>query len=666
MALFGSDSDITVKIKADSSDAEKKLNTLGISVGKLAAGFTLGNLAAQAINKGMTVLTGVVSDSVKAWNESEHAVAQLNAVLESTQHAAGLSAQELIDLSKQLQETTTYSDEAVLSVENLLLTFTNITGDTFAKATATVLDMATALGTDASGAAIQLGKALNDPILGITALTRVGVNFDNQQKEMIETLVKTGHTLQAQDLILEELNREFGGSATAAAKTFEGQMKQVANKVNDVQEGIGHGLVAALDAAFISFNKTTGAMNSTVDIGKGVFSVFGFITEAAANTAAGIHTIAAAIVDLGSYVVQSTGYLQLFGVASNESFEFFRESVNEGARATQDFAVTLHNENEKMLADWDKITGDSRKFATTGPAAYRATAEEAKKAQEHIQKVADANRAVLDSISKIADLIDGRLSGIQNNRRAQAEAFVQEENDLRQLKSEADDTTDRKEEQRILREIDVRQAALDEKKDMEVTFAEEIAEARRRASETEFERHMEDLQRQDAEDAKAYAKKYSALQRELSDNLIKVQALTAGEVQITATVQVESEKRTAIIVKETDKQVAAYMRVANAASRSYGKSIDFSRLSLNSGASLPHFALGGTVPGPVGTAVPIIAHGQETIIPAGRKQGGEGGNTYSVVINNPVIRGHEDADYLRRQIEDALRDVTRGHKLATI
>jgi tape measure domain-containing protein len=80
---------------------------------------------------------------------------------------------------------------------------------------------------------------------------------------------------------------------------------------------------------------------------------------------------------------------------------------------------------------------------------------------------------------------------------------------------------------------------------------------------------------------------------------------------------------------------------------------------------LPRFEFGGTVPGARGQAVPILAHGGETVIPAG-SSAARGGNTYSVVINNPVISSREDAANLRRQLEQALRDVSRGHKLRTI
>lgn len=81
--------------------------------------------------------------------------------------------------------------------------------------------------------------------------------------------------------------------------------------------------------------------------------------------------------------------------------------------------------------------------------------------------------------------------------------------------------------------------------------------------------------------------------------------------------------------------------------------------------SLPRFEFGGTVPGARGQAVPILAHGGETVIPAGASSG-RGAITYSVVINNPVVASRDDAATLRRQLEEALRDVSRVHKLSTI
>lgn len=185
--------------------------------------------------------------AVSAFAIQEKAETQLAATLQSTGHAAGLTAEQLKTMAAELQQMTTYGDEAVIGAESLLLTFTNIGGQVFPDALQTVLDMSTALGQDLKSSSIQLGKALNDPIRGITALSRVGVNFTEQQKEQIRAMVEGGQTMEAQRLILAELGREFGGSAAAQAGTFAGKMAQLKNEMGDLLELIGSALVPVLE-----------------------------------------------------------------------------------------------------------------------------------------------------------------------------------------------------------------------------------------------------------------------------------------------------------------------------------------------------------------------------------------------------------------------------------
>lgn len=184
--------------------------------------------------------------SVKSFEESENAVAQLNAVLKSTKSVAGVTSKSAIDLANSLQKVTKFSDEDTLSAESLLLTFTKIGKDIFPQATKTVLDMSTALGQDTKASAIQLGKALQDPILGVTALRRVGANFSTAQRDVIKNLVETGRSAEAQRLILKELNLEFGGSAEAAGKTFSGRLAILKNQFDEVKESIGFAIVQGL------------------------------------------------------------------------------------------------------------------------------------------------------------------------------------------------------------------------------------------------------------------------------------------------------------------------------------------------------------------------------------------------------------------------------------
>ncbi len=240
--------DNKVKILVEAEDqASTKLKSIGASFGSLA------KIAVWAI--GAISITQGIQASIQAMNDQVRVNTQLESVLKSTNNAVWLSSQAIQDMASNLQSLTTMSDDTIQTGQNMLLTFTNIGKDVFPQATATLLDMAVAMNGGVtpsaealSAQAIQLGKALNDPINGISSLSRVGVTFTEGQKGMIESLVKTGETAKAQQIILAELNREFGGSAQAQAQTFAGKMAQLGNAVGDIAEIIGFALLPALTA----------------------------------------------------------------------------------------------------------------------------------------------------------------------------------------------------------------------------------------------------------------------------------------------------------------------------------------------------------------------------------------------------------------------------------
>lgn len=202
--------------------------------------------ASVAAVAGITAVGVAAFQSVKAFNESEQAVTQLNAVLKSTNGVAGITAEQVQNMAGELQKVTKFSDEAIMTGQNMLLTFTNIGKDVFPQATETMLDMSQALGQDIKGSAIQLGKALQDPIQGVTALKRVGVNFTDAQKDQIKAMVEAGDVMGAQKLILKELQTEFGGSARAAGETFSGKLEILKNQFGELQEKVGGFIVSAL------------------------------------------------------------------------------------------------------------------------------------------------------------------------------------------------------------------------------------------------------------------------------------------------------------------------------------------------------------------------------------------------------------------------------------
>jgi phage-related minor tail protein len=115
-----------------------------------------------------------------------------------------------------------------------------------------VTDMSVALGQDGKSSAIQLGKALNDPIKGITALQRVGVSFTDQQRQQIKTLVEHGNKLGAQKVILAELGKEFGGAAAASSDP----MQKLSTMLGNLAKGIATQLLPMIEqlASWIAMN----------------------------------------------------------------------------------------------------------------------------------------------------------------------------------------------------------------------------------------------------------------------------------------------------------------------------------------------------------------------------------------------------------------------------
>jgi hypothetical protein len=207
-----------------------------------------------------------LSESVTMFNEAEQASGQLAAGLASTGNAVGLTQQALEAQAAALQKVTLFDDDVTKSAQAVLLTFTNISGEVFSKTVPAIQDLATRMGTDLNGAALQVGKALQDPVQGMNALRRVGVSFNAEQKNTIKNLAETGRLAEAQTLILAELNKEFGGSAEAAAKVGTGGLTVLKNQFNDIRESLGGLVVDFLTVLMPAIEFTVTAFRGFVDM----------------------------------------------------------------------------------------------------------------------------------------------------------------------------------------------------------------------------------------------------------------------------------------------------------------------------------------------------------------------------------------------------------------
>ncbi len=226
---------IRVKATDDASGTLKKvqgrIERLRIGIARLRNRLLLATFATG-------LLTAAFIKVIAAAKIQEDAEKKLNATLRSTAEIAGLTFKELTKMASGLQKVTTFGDEAIIEAQSLLLTFTKIGKDVFPTALKAILDVSKGMGQDLKASTLQLGKALNDPILGIAALTRVGITLSDTQTSQIKKFVELNDVAAAQTIILGELQTQFGGQAEAAKEGL-GSVDQLGNAFGDLVEDVG-------------------------------------------------------------------------------------------------------------------------------------------------------------------------------------------------------------------------------------------------------------------------------------------------------------------------------------------------------------------------------------------------------------------------------------------
>lgn len=189
-------------------DVGQRMQSVGTVIAGVGAGMTAA-ITVPAIAMGRALMEGATS--------AARAAGQVQAALESMGDGAGRSFDQLTAQAERLSATSLFDDDDIMvKVTANLLTFGNVAEDSFDRAQQAALDLSARLGQDLQSSTLMLGKALNDPILGLTALRRVGIQFTADQEAMIKSMVAVGDVAGAQSIMLGELERQFGGAAQAA------------------------------------------------------------------------------------------------------------------------------------------------------------------------------------------------------------------------------------------------------------------------------------------------------------------------------------------------------------------------------------------------------------------------------------------------------------------
>ena len=285
--------------------------------------------------------------SVGLYDQQVKAEAAVTQAIASTGSAAKLTSEQLFGMASALQAVTVFGDEEILrDVSAPLLTFTKIQEDTFGRAQMAVLDLATLMKTDLSSAALQVGKALNDPVQGVSALGRAGVQFSDDQREMIGALVETNRLAEAQAIILKELETQFGGQAVAAANSPLGRVDQLQNSIGDLKEELGSAgapflkpLVDSLQEGVAWFGELDDGVKRNIVTFAGVAAAVGPVLAGLGLVGLGVTSIITAGAALGSVaaVVFSPvgaliGGLALVGAAAWSASDALKDTFDAASR----------------------------------------------------------------------------------------------------------------------------------------------------------------------------------------------------------------------------------------------------------------------------------------------------------------------------------------------
>lgn len=258
---------LTIKAKVDGLNQiqglDKALGGTTTRANGLAGAF--GNLRAAAGSMvgvlGAAGLGAVLKKSVDTFSKFETETKLLENGLKNVGARTG-ELERLQKVASDLGEATLFNEEDFRQGFGLLTSFGNIATSNYERVAKAAADVAQTSGTDVSSAFMQLAKALNDPAKGLTALSRSGIQFSEDQKTVIEQLVETGRVAEAQNMILKELEKQYGGNSVAAAQGLAGAFDTLGEKFYDLQVALGDNVSQVLQPLIQGLTSLVGFITS--------------------------------------------------------------------------------------------------------------------------------------------------------------------------------------------------------------------------------------------------------------------------------------------------------------------------------------------------------------------------------------------------------------------
>lgn len=415
-----------VAVRVDARDANKQLNSLGTASQK--AGNAVQKTGRQAATASaniqrfgiafrsviapivaVTASVNFLGRSLKVLGDRQSDTAALANGLAKVGAEAG-TLKELQSVADQLGKQTLFDEEDFTQGFKLLTSFQEIGVASYQRVATAAADLSQVTGADLNSSLLQLSKALQDPVKGLTALSRSGTTFTEQQKTQIKTLVESGNTLQAQEVILKEIEKQYGNAATAAGSAgFAGAMDTLGETFRDFQAAVAEQaepavttFVNALSGVFENLSKVNPEFLEAVGtLGKIAVSL-GIVVGAYKTLKTAIAAAAAAKAFLLSLTGIGLAKIALAAGATALVYSKLNESVEETETELKEQKQKVEEVNERTRQT-NKLSKSGVDLAKAKTAALKQQAEQLQTAANQAQRGLNKEQAELDNRNKLSD-----------------------------------------------------------------------------------------------------------------------------------------------------------------------------------------------------------------------------------------------------------------------
>lgn len=355
--------------------------------------FAKGGVITAAVIAGVRVMHRTFTNLTNIYETQRLAEIKLESALIATGGAVGISKRELTKYAAEMSKLTGIADETIIGAQALMTTFTKVGKDVFPAAIKSAADMSVMFGQDLQQSVIQLGTALNDPIAGVGRLKRIGISFSLEQKNMIQGFVDQNRIMDAQKVILDELNAEFGGVVELMGKDGITTISKLSNSFGDLKEQMGRGLVNSFQSTgtwlTAIIEKMTEAAKATNDY-----------RDALAKIGDGGGTIQDELTVALKEMERLRELKESASGAQNQSFNYGRGDDSSSIIDDEIKKISLRIQALKQT-----INGQEQ-IASASTEAARSKAEEDK-------KIADINKKYVDQWQNILKIQEGMRSPLE-------------------------------------------------------------------------------------------------------------------------------------------------------------------------------------------------------------------------------------------------------------